>query len=211
MYTIVLHLAFSTEWYNFFAFEKKSKEIFPTRTNVDFYLCTTSRYCMWPNIICVYAPGAIETRYIFFLGNTCERDSLTLAVASSSGMTRRAVVAGLVSTKIHYNPLVHSKSVNSIPAGGKTSAEFDHLAALGKDASSWCSGATLFLCHHKSQCRSPSSGIATIVEVGVTRSELLTKTMERHTLALAQVTWVRAAAVLSLRGSNHTVPDSCKL
>ena len=50
-------------------------------------------------------------------------------------MTREAVVAGLLSTKIHYNLLVHLESVNSIPAGGKTSAEYDHLAALGRDAS----------------------------------------------------------------------------
>ena len=42
-------------------------------------------------------------------------------------MTRKVVVAGVVSTKIHDNLLVHLESVNSIPTGGKTGAKFDHL------------------------------------------------------------------------------------
>ena len=45
-------------------------------------------------------------------------------------MTQKAVVAGLGSTKIHYNPLLHSESVNSIFTGGKTGAEFDHHFVL---------------------------------------------------------------------------------
>ena len=55
---------------------------------------------------------------------------------------------------------------------------------------------------------SPSSGIATIVGVGVAGPKLTRMMMECHTLALAQVSGVRVATVLSLRGSNHTVFDS---
>ena len=58
---------------------------------------------------------------------------------------------------------------------------------------------------------SPSSGIAMIVGVGVAGPELMTRMTERRTLALARVSGVQAATVLSLRGSNHTVLDSCKL
>ena len=39
-------------------------------------------------------------------------------------MTQKAVVAGLLSTNIHYNLLVLSESVKSIPTGRKTGAEF---------------------------------------------------------------------------------------
>ena len=58
---------------------------------------------------------------------------------------------------------------------------------------------------------SSSSGIAMIVGVGVAWPEIMMGMMECHTLALAQVSGVRAATVLSLRGSNHTLLDSCKL
>ena len=82
-------------------------------------------------------PWAPWKRIIYFsLANTCERDGLSLAMATSSRMTRKAVVAGLASTKIHYNLLVYSKSVNSIVAGGKTGTVFDHLVASGRGASS---------------------------------------------------------------------------
>ena len=50
-----------------------------------------------------------------------------------------------------------------------------------------------------------------IVEVGVAGPEVFTRMMEHRTLTLAQVTGVRAATALSLRGSNYTVPDSCML
>ena len=58
---------------------------------------------------------------------------------------------------------------------------------------------------------SPSSGIATIVEVGIAGPKLLTRIMERRSLPLARVLGVRAVTVPSLRGSNHTVLGSCKL
>ena len=70
-----------------------------------------------------------------YLWLTREKDGLTLAVATSLRMTRKAVVAGIASIKIHYNPLVHWKLVNSILADGKTGANFDHLAMLGRGAS----------------------------------------------------------------------------
>ena len=60
-------------------------------------------------------------RVIYFsLANTCERDGLTLAMATSSRMMWKAVIAGLASTKIHYNPLVHSESVNSSLVAAKS-------------------------------------------------------------------------------------------
>ena len=52
----------------------------------------------------------------FSLADTCERDSLTFARATSLWMTQSAVVAGLTSIKIHHNLLVH---LDFILAGGK--------------------------------------------------------------------------------------------
>ena len=69
----------------------------------------------------------------FSLANTCERNGLTSAGATSSMMRRKAAIAGLGFHNTDCEPLVHSESVDSIPTSGKICAEFDHLTTLGRD------------------------------------------------------------------------------
>ena len=68
----------------------------------------------------------------FSLANTCERNGVTSVRATSLRMRRKAAIAGLGFHNIHREPLVQSES---IPASSKICAKFDHLTALGRDAS----------------------------------------------------------------------------
>ena len=73
------------------------------------------------------------------LSNTCERDGITSARATSLRIRRKAAITGFGIHNIHHThhkPLVCSESVDSIPVGSKICAEFDHPAAFRRDASS---------------------------------------------------------------------------
>ena len=148
-------------------------------------------------------PGCHGNALYIFLANTCERDSLTLAMASSSRMTQKTVVAGFVSIKIHHNPLIHSESMNSIPRAAKLMPSL-----ITSPPSNWCSEAMLLHWRHGSQRQSPSTAWNRHDCGSGCRRARIFDVHDGASHARPNASYRSAAAtVLLLRGSNHAVLD----